>query len=222
MNKIKASLLFNVLIVLFEIIGIIETLKINNKISFEYYTEDSNILALISSTLFVIYLIKNKKISRWLQIFKYATTICLSITFIVVLFVLGPMYNFDYSFLLFDRALFFQHLVCPILCFITFISFDYIKPLSVADNFIGLILTLIYSLILIILNLFEIVTGPYPFLMVREQSVSISIAWSISLFVLSYMIALSLRILAKKHYDKIKKLKDKTKELVKKRKVSNN
>ncbi|MBP3765861.1 MAG: hypothetical protein J6G98_01595 [Bacilli bacterium] len=222
MNKKKASLLFNVLIVLFEIIGIIETLKINNKISFEYYTEDSNILALISSTLFVIYLIRNKKIPRWLQIFKYATTICLSITFIVVLFVLGPMYNFNYSFLLFDRALFFQHLVCPILCFITFILFDYIKPLDIVDNFIGLIFTLIYSLILIILNLLEVVTGPYPFLMVKEQSISMSIAWSISLFVLSYMIALSLRVLIKKHYDKIKKIKDKTKEILKRGKESNN
>ena len=216
MNKKKASLVFNILIVLFEILGIIETIILNHKISFEYYTEDSNILALISSTLFVIYLLKKNRIPRWLQVFKYMTTICLTITFVVVLTVLGPMNNFDYSFLLFSKALFIQHLICPILAFITFTLFDDIKPLHIIDNVIGLFSTLVYSLVLIILNMFEIVTGPYPFLMVREQELSMSIAWCIALFAISYLIALLLRLLAKRNYDKIQKLKHKTKEKVKK------
>ena len=216
MNKKKASLLFNILIVLFEILGIIETIILNHKISFEYYTEDSNILALVSSFLFVIYLLKKNRIPRWLQVFKYMTTICLTITFVVVITVLGPMNNFDYSFLLFSKALFIQHLICPTLAFITFTLFDDIKPLHIIDNVIGLLLTLVYSLVLIILNLFEIVTGPYPFLMVREQELSMSIAWSIALFAMSYLIALLLRVLAKRNYDKIQKLKNKTKEKMKK------
>ena len=216
MNKKKASLLFNVLIVLFEIIGFIIFTKLNNKISLEYYTEDSNILALISSLLFTIYLLKENRIPRWLQVFKYMTTICLTITFVVVLVVLGPMNNFDYSFLLFDKALFIQHLVCPILSFITFTLYDDIKPLNIIDNIIGLLWTILYSIVLIILNFFEIVSGPYPFLMVRDQELSISLAWSISLFAVSYLIALLLRILVQKHYDKIQRLKHKTKEKVKK------
>ena len=216
MNKKKASLLFNILIVLFEILGIIEVLIINNKISFEYYTEDSNLLALISSFLFIIYLLKKNRIPRWLQVFKYMTTICLAITFVVVLTVLGPLNNFDYSFLLFSKPLFIQHLVCPILAFITFIYFDEIKPLSIIDNIIGLFITLLYSLVLIALNIFEIVSGPYPFLMVKEHEISVSIAWSISIFALSYLIALILRVLAKRNYDRIQKLKHKTKEKVKK------
>lgn len=216
MNKKKASRLFNILIVLFEIIGIIEVLKLNQKIGFEYYTEDSNILALISSFLFVIYLLKDKRIPRWLQIFKYMTTICLSITFVVVITILGPLDNFDYSFLLFSKALFIQHLVCPILAFITFVIFDEIKPLSTVDNIIGLFVTLLYSVILIALNLFKVVVGPYPFLMIREQTISISIAWCISLFAISYLVALLLRVLVKRNYDKIQNLKNKTKEKVKK------
>lgn len=216
MNKKKASLIFNTLIVLFEIIGFVLFTIFNKKISLEYYTEDSNILALISSFLFIIYLLKENRIPRWLQVFKYMTTICLTITFIVVLTVLGPMNNFDYSFLLFDKALFIQHLVCPILSFITFTLYDEIKPLSVVDNMIGLLWTILYSIVLIILNILEIVIGPYPFLMVKDQEVSISVAWFISLFAVSYLIALLLRILVKKHYDKIQRLKQKTKQKVKK------
>ena len=46
MSKKKLSIIFNSLIVLFEIIGIIVVIKTNNRLAIEYYTEDSNILAL--------------------------------------------------------------------------------------------------------------------------------------------------------------------------------
>ena len=49
MSKKKLSIIFNSLIVLFEIIGIIVVIKTNNRLAIEYYTEDSNILALFSS-----------------------------------------------------------------------------------------------------------------------------------------------------------------------------
>ena len=159
---------------------------------------------------------KENRIPRWLQIYKYMTTICLTVTFLVVIFILGPMYKFDYEFLLFSKELFLYHVVCPILAFITFTKYDDIKPLTIVDNFIGLTISFVYSVVMIILNLLNKVTGPYPFLKVKEQTISISIAWGICMFSISYMIALFLRYLVKKNYDKIQRLKHKTKEKVKK------
>lgn len=192
MSKKKLSIIFNSLIVILEIIGLIVVMKTNNRIAVEYYTEDSNILALFSSLLFIIFLIKGN-VHKWLKIFKYTTTVCLAVTFLVVIFVLAPMYNFDYGYMLLKDGLLYQHLLCPVLCFITFFFFDDMDKLSFKDNLNSLSLTLIYGLVLIILNLLDIVKGPYPFLMIKEQSVLASIIWFIILDSLAFVIALALR-----------------------------
>lgn len=197
MNKKRISILLNILIVLLEIIGFVITYVINKKISIEFYTEDSNILALITSSIFVIYMLNKKEIPRWLKLLKYATTICLSVTFIVVIFILAPMYNFNYPYLLFHNSLLYQHLLCPILSIITFIYFDNLGDFSIKDNFTSLSLTLLYAIILIILNILKLVIGPYPFLMVYEQSILISIIWFIIIFTLAYLIGYMLRVISK-------------------------
>lgn len=192
--KRKISLIFNVLIVLFEIIGLILTIGVNKRISFEYYTEDSNILALIISLLFVIFSLNNCKLPKWLKVLKYSSTVCLSVTFFVVLFILTPMYNFNFKYMFFYNSLVFQHLLCPLLSIVTFVFFDDIGEISFKDVFLGLITTLIYSFILIILNIFDVVVGPYPFLMIKKQSIYASIIWFIVLTVLPYIIAVILRM----------------------------
>ena len=197
MNKKKISILLNILIVFLEIIGFVITYVINKKISIEFYTEDSNILALITSSIFVIYMLNKKEIPRWLKLLKYATTICLSVTFIVVIFILAPMYNFNYPYLLFHNSLLYQHLLCPILSIITFIYFDNLGDFNIKDNFTSLSLTLLYAIILIILNILKLVIGPYPFLMVYEQSIIISIIWFIIIFTLAYLIGYMLRVISK-------------------------
>lgn len=197
--KKKMSLILNLLIVIFEIIGFVITLNLTHRIAIEYYTEDSNILALFSSLLFVIYLISNKKIPRWLELFKYMTTICLTVTFLVVIFILAPMYNFNYYYMLFYHNLLFQHLLCPIISIITFIFFDKMSILDKKDSMIGISLTLLYGFILIILNLFKLIEGPYPFLMIYKQPIYMSIIWFILIIGLSYFISVYLRKLYLKY-----------------------
>ena len=198
--KRNTSLILNILIVILEVIGLVVTVNINHKISYEYYTEDSNILAIFSSLLFVFYIIRNKDIPRWVQMFKYITTIGLTLTFLVVVFILAPMYNFNYVFLLFNNSLLYQHLLCPIIIIITFIFFDDIDNIRVIDNVIGINLTIIYAVILIIFNILGLVSGPYPFLMVREQGVIISFFWLIIIIGLTYFIGFILRVLSNKFY----------------------
>lgn len=198
------SLYFNLIIVILEIIGIIIGVAINHTIGIEYYTTDSNLLALISSLLFVIFIVSKKKMPRWLQLFKYMTTICLTVTFLVVILILGPMLKFNYGYLLFNNNLLFQHLLCPLLSIIAFLFFDDISILKLKDTFIGISLTIVYAMILITLNYAKLVTGPYPFLMVYEQSVFMSIFWFITILGIAYLIAFLLRKIYIKIHEKSK------------------
>lgn len=193
MKKREVSILLNILIILFEIIGFIIIYKNYGGIDYEYYTEDSNILALFSSIIYVFFLLINKKIPKWISVFKYMTTICLSVTFFVVLFVLIPMDNFNFYGLLIKDAFVFQHLICPLLSIITFVFFDNLGEYTKKDTLFGLNLTVIYSIVLSVLNVLGTVRGPYPFLMIREQSLFESVMWYIVMISFAYLIAFSLR-----------------------------
>ena len=191
--KRKISLIMNILIVILELIGFVLLFKNQGGIAFQYYTEDSNILLFITSLIFTIYLFTNKKIPRWLSMLKYISTIGVTLTFLVVIFILAPMMNFNYSKMLLDGALLYQHLLCPVLSIITFLFFDELGSYSKKDNITSLSLTVLYSIILVSLNILELVKGPYPFLMVRNQSVLMSMIWLIVLGIMVYGIAFILR-----------------------------
>ena len=185
--KRKYAIAFNLLIVILEIIGFIICYKYTNKISIEYYTEDSNLLALISSLLFLIYLLFNKKIPRWLEIFKYVTTSCLMLTFIVVVFILAPMHNFNYDYMLFTGPLLYHHLLCPTFSALTLIFFDNIN-VNKKDYLYSVSVTFIYAVVLLVLNILKVLEGPYPFLFVYKQSIYISFMWFMIIFTLAYVI----------------------------------
>lgn len=189
MKKKDISIIFNLLIVIFELLGLYLTLKTNKRIGFEYYTEDSNMLCLLCSSLFLINMYFSKKTPKWLKLFKYASTVCLGLTFVTVLFILLPMYNFNYNFLLFDGSLFYYHLICPILAISTFLFFDDIGKIKFKDTIYATFFTIIYSLVLIPLNIVHKITGPYPFLKVYELGVVKSVLWCILLLSLSYLVS---------------------------------
>lgn len=188
--KRKLSIIFNILIIVFELIGFIITFNNNGRIPVEYYTEDSNILAFFTSLIFVIYLCINKEIPKYLKILKYISVVCLTITFLVVIFILTPMYNFDYNFLLFNGEMFYHHVVCPMLCVISFIFFDKLDIFTKKENFLAVLVTIFYGIVMLMLNIFNIIVGPYPFLMIYKQSVFATIMWDIILLSLAYLIAL--------------------------------
>ncbi len=192
MSKKWISLLFNGMIVLFEIFGFLINYAFHGRISFEYYTQDSNLFALITSSLFCYFLISNSPVPTWLKRLKYASTVGLVITFIVVVFVLGPMLHFNYYHLFFPNSLFYHHLICPILSFITFLFFDDLDTLEKIDSIKVLSFTLFYTIVLVPLNYFGIVEGPYPFLMVKNQPILRSLGWIFVIFGTSFLISLSI------------------------------
>ena len=194
MKKKDVSIIFNLLIIIFELLGLYLTLKTNKKISFEYYTEDSNMLCLLTSILFLISMKFCIKTPKWLKMLKFISTIGLGLTFITVIFILLPMYDFNYNFLLFDGSLFFYHLICPLLAITTFIFFDDVGKVNIKDTVLGLSFTIIYSIILISFNINGKITGPYPFLKVYEQGVTKSVLWCFLLLSMSYLISYILAV----------------------------
>ncbi len=190
----KISILLNLMIVLFELFGFFITYQVKNIfITYEYYTDLSNLLLLIVCAIFLVYLVLRKKVPRWLEILKYSSTICLTLTFLVVVFILCPMNGFNYGFMLFYKSLLFQHFLCPILSVLTFLCFDEIKITTAKENFYGILLTVIYGIVIMFLNILRYVEGPYPFLLVYEQPVWQSVGWIIILLSLTYFIGFIIR-----------------------------
>lgn len=192
MNKRKIGILLNLLLIILEIIGLIIS-QIEGGLSvIKYYTEESNILCLISSVIVLFYLIKNKKFTKEISVFRFMTVVSLSITFLVVVFVLAPMYDFNYYWLLYRNSSLYLHLLCPIISVISFLFFENHNLKHKRDKLRGIYFTILYAIVTTILNLLDLLEGPYPFLMVKKNGALISIVWLVIMMGSSYLISLSL------------------------------
>ena len=190
MKNKKIALILNVILVISELIAIV-LLLFKGGIDLIYYTNLSNILALIVSVLFII---NYKKKSKLINDLRFMSTSCLMVTFLVVLFILSPMYQFNYKLLMFTDVFFILHTLCPLLSIISYIFFED----GSKKKYLGFAFTLFYGIVLIILNALRIVNGPYPFLMVYKQGIIMSIVWFILIIGGCYIISLLLSYLNKK------------------------
>ena len=191
------ELIINIIFILSESLAIILTCNLTHKFQFEYYTLDSNLFAFIIGCIYVLHINRKKKIPRWLQISRMMTLMSLMLTFLVTLFILLPTYNFNFKFL-FLGPNFFLHLFCPLLLLYIYIFLDKKKKLSTKDLFICTIPTIIYAIVLIILNILRIVKGPYTFLDVHNQSVMASILWVVFMISFVYLIGFTINKISHK------------------------
>ena len=178
MNLGKKALIGNILLLVMELAGIIAAFSIHHNLDLKFYTHWSNVLGLIASILFIInYMIKekNKAFNEVVKYFKLTSTICLTVTILVVLFMFVPMDHFNFYKWAIKDSFFSFHLLSPIIAFICFMflekyNFEYIK-----DTIIGMIFTIIYSVVVCILILCRKIPAPYPFLDLYAHSVIINI-----------------------------------------------
>lgn len=197
-NKQRYATVFNLFIIIFEIIGISIYIMNNNYFDLSYYTHDSNLLALISSSIYCIYILRKKEIPKWLSLLKYTTILSLTLTFIMVIFVLLPIYNFDYNFILFNGSMLYFHIICPILTFISFIFFEKHCIDGKKSLIKSLYLSFIYLIIILILNIKDVIVGPYPFLMIKQNPIYESLIWLFGIFVGTIFIAWTIQVLKKR------------------------
>ena len=173
----KMDLYLNILIIILEILGLVFSIYYLGKTVFIYYTQLSNLLLLISSILYLVYYYEKKISKRVVGLIKYGDTLSVLITFLVVLFILLPTSSFNYKFLYFGGPNFLYHFLCPVLGVVTFLWYDDIEVDGFKDVFHSMIFTLIYAVVFLFLNIFKVLEGPYFFLMVRKNSLLVSIFW---------------------------------------------
>ena len=170
----NVSIALSIIIIILEIIALIVCYN-SFGINLAYYTIDSNIFLLIST---ILYLLTINNVPKIVQLLKYSSTLSVFITFLVVVFVLYPMYNFNFQFVFLDVPNLYMHVLCPVLALISFIFFDSNEiENSLKNNLRSLYFTIIYAIILISLNILNVVSGPYPFLKVNQQSPLMSVFW---------------------------------------------
>ena len=176
----KYALGINLVIICLEIMGIIMRAIVSSRTWFDYYTVDSNLLAMLAAAVYVYYTVKGKELPHWAEIMKLSAVVALVITFLVCIFVLAPIYPGGFVAIMFGEHMLFMHTLCPLLLFTSFIVFENNK-LSNKDIPAAMIYTLAYAVIMLILNIAKVVIGPYPFLMVYNQPVWASILWCIGI-----------------------------------------
>lgn len=185
----------NIAIIVMEIIGLILCINRMGNEMFIYYTTNSNVFTLITSGLFAIFSIKALKqgdmniIPKWTRVLKLMSTCCLTITFIIVITVLAPVHEGGYMHMLFEDELLYYHLLCPVLSIISFIFLENNGSLNTKNCLMAVLPTLVYAIISVILNIFRVIYGPYPFLHIYEQDVLTSVIWFVAIVGSSFVIS---------------------------------
>ena len=160
------------LIIVCEIWGITGVDKKHLLKSMIYYTQLSNVAALISAVLLLCF-----GTAEWIAVFRYLSVCLLIMTCLVTVFVLQPLLHDSYL-LLWSRTGFFLHLVCP---FLNTLSYVFLETHAKGSVFLPPAATLLYGVIMLYMNYIEKVDGPYPFLRIRHQTKTATVIWIIVL-----------------------------------------
>lgn len=212
----KKSLILNTIIVLLTTLASIimftgiklthgaEPLLETSKIGmFKFFTVDSNIFMGVISLLYIIKILKNKEITKTLQILKLMSTTSVTLTFIVVFLYLGPIAQDGISSMLQNSNLFF-HLIIPLLSIITFVKYEKIN-IKLKDTLYGIIPTITYALFYLINILIHTENGKvspiFDWYWFVQNGVKTAIIVLPLIILITYIISLILYKLNRRLYD---------------------
>lgn len=148
-NKNKISIILNLIIIVLELIALSITFsKYIFKqdvwyIPFEYYTNLSNILLLISSILMLM----PKKYLK----FRYISIVCTFLTFFCILFATVFTRDLSYALSIKGNMFLLLHTICPILGFVSFMFFEKTEKFKINNLLFPTIFSIIYAAMLSIL-----------------------------------------------------------------------
>ena len=183
--KKRVDIIINIFIIILELYAVSRMIIREGVIDLEYYTVLSNILALFTCITYLGFYGKNTDLINKLY---FMVTCMMTLTFLIVFFVLVPMYNFDYYWLMCKGSNLMMHTLCPILMIISY-TFNNKKEVN---KYLPLIPTVIYGIIMLGFNITKTLDGPYPFLRVYNQSILMTILWIIILLIINYLISLGI------------------------------
>lgn len=185
------------LIVFYGILGSVIEIYENGFIMLSYYTVLSNIFISMACMLDIVYQIrelKGKTNFSWIKHIKYFATCCMTITFMVVFFILAPAGGIqEYIRSFFEGPLKYQHTLCPVLSVVSFFVIDtYQNDLGKKEVFASLTPTILYAVVSTSLNIAKVMYGPYPFLYVYEQPLGLSLFYVVLIIGIAYFIGWAL------------------------------
>ncbi len=203
-KKIILSLAVNLALVVMGVIGCwLEALKHGLSVV-RFFTFISNLIGIGAAAFMCVALavsLKNKQylVSRKAAVFKFMSTCCLALTFLVVIFALVPLAVGRHATIgetiarfLFSGNMLYQHFLCPVVSMISIIFIDPLNFSFIKAGRLALIATVpafLYAVVISLLNILKVVHGPYPFLYVYEQPVYVSILWAVGILLGTYLIS---------------------------------
>jgi len=171
----------NLVLIAAEVLGLRMSMIEDGMIDFRFYTELANAFSLIAAIVYIVFMLisvfREKEIPKFVSLLKYASVISLAVTMIIVAVVLAPFYDNAYGVLLFSGSYFFYHTLAPLIALISFIFIEEHDIKGIIDNLIGISPTVLYGVVMTILNIAKVIQGPYPFLMVYKNTLGMSIIW---------------------------------------------
>ena len=186
------AILINLFIFISELIIVITSIPTAHAYVFRYYTFISNLMGMAAGLVFLISSFSGSgRLTMAKTLLRYYATCMLTLTFIVVLAALTPMamsVQMDPSFLYIEGSAAFHHVIHPVLSFISFVFFEDNRTLEKKQTVVMLGITACYATVLITLNIFRIVDGPYPFFQVHTFPLWFIILWIAGLTGFHYLI----------------------------------
>ena len=192
---ILCSIFLNLCIVRWEPVAIRMTWEAVGSQTFTFYTENSNVFAfvvcLLEAESQVICQFTGRQLPRRDKTLKDIATCCLTLTFLTVVFVLGP-YCADQGgvvFLLTESSMLYHHLLNPLCAFVSFVLLEREPKLPARCVPLALVPTMLYGSVALWANYQRLITGPYPFLLVYQQTTRQTVLWCAAILAMNLLYA---------------------------------
>ena len=166
------SRLLNLLVLLLEARGLYISITSKRWKILIFYTQLSNLVTALSALLYLIL-----PAVPAVTVLRYLSTCMLVLTFIVTTCVLIPMGG-DAKKLLWSGNGIYHHVLCPVVSTLSYVLFE--RHVTGAVR-LPVIVTLLYGIVMLYLNLIKKVDGPYPFFRVHQQSAVSTVLWMVVL-----------------------------------------
>ena len=177
------SIVLNLAVVLMEPVAIRMSWEAVGNQTFTFYTENSNVFSAVICLLVVLAqlrgLVTGRPLPRWVKTLKFIAACCLTMTFLTVVLVLAPYYpeQGGVVFLLTESSMLYHHLLNPLCVFGSFVFLERDPKLPARCIPLALVPTVLYGSVALWANIRRLIVGPYPFLMVYEQTPAQSVLW---------------------------------------------
>ena len=177
------SIVLNLAVVLMEPVAIRMSWEAVGNQTFTFYTENSNVFSAVVCLLVVLAqlrgLVTGRPLPRWVKTLKFIAACCLTMTFLTVVLVLAPYYpeQGGVVFLLTESSMLYHHLLNPLCVFVSFVFLERDPKLPARCIPLALMPTVLYGSVALWANIRRLIVGPYPFLMVYEQTPAQSVLW---------------------------------------------